>query len=473
MIGFNTDNGSVHFIQKDKVYELCDVNNRVLLTYTYDEEGGKIERKVDFTESDSELLDKLHPLLKPILDSNRVGLEYDAADDTSDAEIEDDPFNPEDISIDTKGVAMDTLLRRLEQGTILLNPDFQRQEVWDDERKSQLIESLILKIPIPMFYVSCDEKGVWTVVDGLQRLSTIRDFVLGKKYLEDPTLHRTDKGNGMILKKLEFWKDLNGLCFNKLPQHLYNRISETEFKFTIINPGTPEDVKRNVFKRLNTGGMPLSSQEIRNALYTGKSTTLLNQLSSLTVFKEATCNSIRSERMEDKELILRFVAFTVRSYTMYTKTFNIDTWLSDTMIILNALPNLDTKEFLKTIKSGSIVKEQINSFTDEEIRIRFELAMTRSKVIFGEHAFRKSYAGKRRSPINKSLFETWSVILGNLTNTEFATLKNNKRDFLKAYKPLMDDWDFIIEISRDSMKHTAVKSRFEKLGSLVKQFTIE
>lgn len=99
-------------------------------------------------------------------------------------------------------------MRRLQQGTITLNPDFQRQEVWDQKRKSQLIESLLLKIPIPMFYVSSDEKSNWTVVDGLQRISTLRDFVLGKEYLKDPSKNLNKKGSGFKLQGLEFGRIL-------------------------------------------------------------------------------------------------------------------------------------------------------------------------------------------------------------------------------------------------------------------------
>lgn len=95
-------------------------------------------------------------------------------------------------------------MRRLQQGTITLNPDFQRKEVWNRERKSQLIESLLLKIPIPMFYVSSDEKSNWTVVDGLQRISTLRDFVLGKSYLEDTQKNIDKKAMGSNCKGLNF-----------------------------------------------------------------------------------------------------------------------------------------------------------------------------------------------------------------------------------------------------------------------------
>jgi uncharacterized protein with ParB-like and HNH nuclease domain len=395
---------------------------------------------------------------------SEVGIE-----DDTEIDILDDPFNPEEISIDSRVISMDNCLRRLVQNTIILNPDFQRKEVWTNDKKSQLIESLMLKIPLPMFYVSADEKNNYTVVDGLQRLSTIRSFILGDKYLEtqDPSL----RGNGFKLQDLEFWGIYNGRNFNELPPNIQNRILETEFSFTIINPGTPEEVRRNIFKRINTGGLPLSSHEIRNALYIGKSTKLLTKLANLPCFKTATADSIKSIRMEDKELILRFLAFLVRDYSTYKRTVNVDSFLSDTMIIINSMPNFDNREFKKLIARTNIPLEDIRIKNIDKIVDYFEKAMTRSYQLFGSHTFRKSYGNYQRTPINKALFETWGVLLAMLSEDEFKQLLAQKEAFLAAYTPFLHDNAFNLIISRDSMKHPSVKYRFEKLNQIIQQFT--
>ncbi|HEX8270228.1 MAG TPA: DUF262 domain-containing protein [Flavobacterium sp.] len=378
------------------------------------------------------------------------------------------PFDPEKISIDTKPVMMETLLRRLEQGTIFLNPDFQRNEVWTIDKKCRLIESLMLKIPLPMFYVSADEKANYYVVDGLQRLSTIRSFVLGDNYLA--TGNENLKGNGFKLEKLEFWGDMyNNLTFGTLPINIRNRILETGFTFTIINPGTPEEVKRNIFKRINTGGEPLTAQEIRHALYIGKSTTFIQQLSKNNDFLSTTEHSVKSNRMMDRELILRCLAFNVRSYTAYPRNNDMDSFLSDTMRIINVLPDLDSKDAKKVFREN-IYRESVLVKDISILENRFTESMRRAKKLFGEHAFRKSYPGKRRTPINKALFETWGTLLGTLSDKQFEKLMENQDNFILQHSYLLEDLNFNYSISRDSLKITSVKDRHEKLSNLLNRF---
>ncbi len=407
-------------------------------------------------------------LEKKLTDEELKGIEDEAAAADDDDETKQ-PFDPSSIKIEKRVVTMDAIIRRLEQNSIKLNPGFQRKEVWDDTRKCQLIESLLLRIPIPMFYVSADTNDHWTVVDGLQRLSTVRDFVLGQKYLA--SRRAEDKGHGFKLFGLEFCGTLlNHHDMAGLPTLYSNRIMETEFTFTIINPGTPEDVKRNIFKRINTGGIQLSPQEIRNALYGGECSKLLSDLADMRCFKDATGWSVKSLRMEDKELVLRFVAFLLRDFTKYGKSVNVDTWLGDTMMIYNAMPGLDNRDMKKLVREGNVVVGDVQLMTGDAIKAAFEKAMVRGSQLFGIHAFRKSLPGNRRSPINKSLFETWGVLLSRLTEQEFANVLRNKQALLTEYEGNLYDNDFIIAISRDSMSKWSVGYRYRIVSELINAY---
>lgn len=356
-----------------------------------------------------------------------VGVEVDDADDLI------EPFDPDLISIEQRVVPMDTLIRRLKQGSVRLNPNFQRKEVWDNGRRSRLIESIILRIPLPMFYVSADTDGRWDVVDGLQRLSTIRNFILGDEQKQK-----------LRLEQLEFLGDrLNGKTFDDIDidgpayQRMINTIMETEMRFTVINPGTPEEVKRNVFKRLNTGGLPLTAQEIRHSLYQGQATDLLAILAESKSFKEATDNSINDSRMAARELVLYFLAFAVFPHSAYKG--NMDTWLSNAMRVINLMPNLEEPKLVRIFGSSENIPE-IKVNTIEELCARFELAMIRGVALFGKHAFRKSLPvnDNRRTPINKALFETWGNILAELSQEDFNILLTNKNLLVASYYILLN-----------------------------------
>ena len=378
---------------------------------------------------------------------------------------EQDPFNPKDISIDAKIVSMDAIIRRLEQKTIRLAPDFQRNEIWNDERKSQLIESLLLKIPLPMFYVAADTNGSWDVVDGLQRLTTIKEFILGSEYIK--TKNDKFRGNGFKLNKLEFWTEYEKKTFNDLPENLKNRILETEFKFTVINPGTPKEVKFNIFKRINTGGMPLTQQEIRHALYQGKATKLLKKLVEIDIFKEATCNSIDDSRMGGRELILRFIAFSIFRYEDYPRSNNMNDFLNNIMILIN-------KSFDKASVADIFPENKVKLLADniKTLETRFKSAMYRAKNLFQKHAFRGSLSrGDRRSPINKTLFETWGNILADLDEKSFKTLRKNKKQLISEHQKLWRNPKFLNNVARYAWKHSAVQHRYKALNELVDKFS--
>lgn len=362
--------------------------------------------------------------------------------------INNEPFDPASISLSSKVVALDTVLRRIKNRTIVLSPDFQRNQVWDIERKSLLIESMMLRIPLPMFYVSEDKEGIWEVVDGLQRLSTIKDFILG----ED------GDGKGFKLQKLEFWGDLfDGKDFftieqkSKMPR-IINNIMEAELSFTIINPDTPENVKRNIFKRINTGGMRLSSQEIRHALYQGTATKILKDLVSTDSYKRILGKTVKDDRMAGRELVLRYLAFHLRGYKSYRG--DMDGFLSDTMRLLNG--------------DMGIAAERI--YTESKILSDFEMALIRSHEIFGDHAFRRSYGRLRKTPINKSLFDTLMYCFTRTSEQTYSRIKNKKSKFAGEFQEILSENDFSDYIGRYGSDPLGVKNRYVKIITLFKEY---
>jgi uncharacterized protein with ParB-like and HNH nuclease domain len=386
-------------------------------------------------------------------DGSKTGVEFE------EEELFDTPFNPDSISIESRVVTMDALIRRFRQGSINLAPNFQRKMVWDDKRRSRLIESMMLKIPLPMFYVAATSQGTWDVVDGLQRLSAIRDFILGDK----------DK-KILTLSNLEFWGErFNGKTFKEIDEQgeyarIVNSIMETELRFTLINPGTPEEVKRNVFRRINTGGMPLTPQEIRHALYQGKSTKLLARFANASSFKNAIGSPLGDSRMAAQEIILRFLAFSLRDYKTYE--VSMDTFLSNTMQIINNTPNLSDED-LKKIFQGRKIPE-IYEFDIKGLQTRFNTAMTRNKALFGKHAFRKSCgSGGSRSPVHKALFESFGNVLVDLEQEDFEFLLEHKETLHNLCYELMNNDGFIADIGRGSTSVKGVKGRYMKITKMI------
>ncbi len=393
---------------------------------------------------------------------NPVGIEFEDEDESTLME----PFDPEKISIEQRVVAMETVIRRLKQGLINLSPAYQRNEVWDDTRRSRLIESLMLKIPLPMFYIAASDNGSWDVVDGLQRLSTIKKFIIEKSQ------------NRLVLKNLEFLGDkfdkhdytaLEGQA--DYPKYL-NNLLETELRFTVINPSTPEAVKRNIFKRINTGGMPLTLQEIRNALYQGKSTELLFELANSPEFLNTIKTKVNDTRMAARELTLRFIAFNLFSYNVYP-SFTLDTWLTSSMQAINLMPlSNDSDINLKKIeeKIGSTLTQSIKVYNVEQLRQNFTLAMQRAEIIFGKYAFRKIGTNSSKiAPINRYLFESWSNILVDLSEDDFNKLLDEKELFEENLNKLNTNFSYVNSIGKYASQGKYVLYRYKILSYLIRE----
>ncbi|MGY3603256.1 MULTISPECIES: DUF262 domain-containing protein [unclassified Bradyrhizobium] len=349
----------------------------------------------------------------------------------------DKPFDPDKIKVTTEKKTIDLLVRRIDHKEIDLAPEFQRRaRVWHPRRKSQLIESLLLRIPLPVFYVAANQRDDWSVVDGLQRLTTIYDFMKDE----------------FVLSGLEYLGALEGLTFSELDRAMQRRIEETELVINVIQPGTPEEVMINIFKRINTGGVPLNGQEIRNALNKGPAREFLRTLVETNEFQSATDHRVRDERMDAQEMVLRFLAFTIVPWKDY-RINDLDAFLNETMRKLN----------------------EMSSGERRKLETEFKRAMEAASDIFGNNAFRKPrILGDGRNPVSKPLFESWSVNLAALNDDLLSRLISRKKSLVDRFHALVrDDPEFVISISYSTGVPKRVEKRFGTIHDLVRGELLE
>lgn len=326
------------------------------------------------------------------------------------------PFDPVSVDIADRKLTIGSLLERLKHGELTLTPDFQRRaNLWDTPRKSRLIESVLLRIPLPSFYFSEDSEGNFEVVDGLQRLCAIFHFV-DFSALNAAT---QSKLNPLRLEGLQYLIEKEGSTFAELERPFQRRINELEINVNVIRASTPKPVMFNVFARLNQGGLPLSAQEIRNAIFPGQWRSEIRSLAQSQTFLDATGEKIPTDRQQDMEMILRFIALWALQPTFMRPADQVlDKFLNDTVEI--RLPDWTMSDW-KLARSA------------------FERGIIAAVRVFGRHAFRKSHHNLQRSPINKGLFEAQTICLASLSDKEIDILAENSEVVSAKFGQQMDE----------------------------------
>lgn len=344
------------------------------------------------------------------------------------------PFNPNEIDVDISTVNLGSLIDQLENDEIDLQPDFQRvTDVWDNVKKSRLIESILLGLPLPSFYFSEDPVSQkLSIIDGLQRICAIRDFVL-------------EKENPLKLEGLQFLKNFDGFTFSQLARPEVKRIKSLKITMNTVRKGTPLDVKYIIFQRVNTAGVPLTPQEMRHALNQGPAAIFIKELADMESFKKATNYSVESKRMQDRDFVNRFIAFFI-GYQDYMG--DLDMFLNDKMGELN----------------------KMTSEQRDDIRVSFDKAMKCCYEIFKKDTFRKRYKQEdRRKPISKSVYDTLSVNIAWLSDEEQLMLLKNAEAFKTGMIRLFNDERFNFSISTGTGQKYNVDLRFTMVKSLIKE----
>ena len=343
------------------------------------------------------------------------------------------PFNPYLIKIKRDPFTLGQLIDKIRYKEVNFDTAFQRQrDLWDAEKQSRLIESVLLNLPLPAFYFDETDSvnQLWNVIDGLQRCSAFDNYIVKET---------------LTLQNLEFLHDYE-VPYAKLPRELRRRIEQTPLTVFVVEKGTPDEVKFNIFKRINTGGLILTPQEIRHAMNQGIPAQYVQELAEMESFKKATCYKIKSDRMEDRDFVTRYISFYLLGYKNYQ-------------------PDLDgfMTKGMAAIKDCTIVQR-------DTMKAAFDKAMGFAYAIFDNDAFRKredKYAYRR--PINKPLFEVISVLFAQMNKDLLSLLKERKETFKEKFISLNQDRGFQYAISSGTGQKASVTKRFEEMDRIIQE----
>lgn len=326
------------------------------------------------------------------------------------------------------------VVRRMEKGHFILDPDFQRAFVWDETKQSKLIESTLMRIPLPVFYLAENEEGKVIVVDGLQRLSTLRRFLQ-----DDLVLRGLGIDSGEPNERRES-QQLNGMRFRDLPPKLQNRIEDTQLILYLIDAKVPERARLDIFDRVNSG-VPLSRQQMRNSLYVGHSTRWLKGQAQSADFLQTTGGSLNSNTMRDREAINRFCSFLLFGVEGYRQSrSDMDAFLA------RALKSINT---------------QSETWIADRLTAPFERSMRNNYQIFQRHAFRKhTDPNASRNVINIALFDVYSVLM---TRYSEAFVAQHAEEFHRRFYDLLAKPDFQVSITYATNGLRRVEERFQAI----------
>lgn len=388
----------------------------------------KLTNRSDFEESDSIVEERLLGLSEDWMAEQEQGFESEAKTNG-----ETKPgYGPDDIFVENKPFSLKQINDLIDDEDIELSPDFQRNFIWDNTRQSRLIESIFLGLPLPSIYLSQYKDGRLTIVDGLQRIMTIRRFLENK----------------LRLNNLEYITECNGKTYDQLknvfsPLRL-RRFGQTQIMCFVIDYRSPNKLKFDLFRRLNTGGKPLNNQEIRNCLSRPMLRKTLKDMVETEAFKKATDGSVKDSRMEAQEAALRFICF-YENYDAETHTFplyngNMDDALDAAVETLNE-------------------RQDLSSFIQ-----LYEQTMKDAYSLFREQTFRKVFTEQnRRSPVNKLMMLTVSIILAKYSSHYRYKIDSGRTLIDELAIMLKKDEDLFNALTWSTNSKWNIESVFRKL----------
>jgi hypothetical protein len=351
----------------------------------------------------------------------------EADDETLQESILSVPPEQRRLHTETYDFSISTILQYLNDGRMAV-PEFQRRYVWSDSQASRLVESLIIQCPIPVIYLNQEKDERLSVIDGNQRLTSLRRFV----------------GDGFPLKGLTAYPELEGNRFSDLDARFQRHITNRTLRCIVIAKDTHPQVKFDVFERLNSGSVKLTAQELRHGLFFGALMKHLERLNKNKEWKKLTGGGAGEHRMRGEELIVRFLAM----------HYDLEHYRKPLADFLNG--------FAERNRSAS--RETLAEMTD-----LFERTVESVAQIYGPLAFRVYDKDQRAvSPFNSALFDAEMISISRLGGITGPVADKKRAAYLKALGVLFQEEAFIKSITRATSNTANVKYRIDAVEALVK-----
>jgi hypothetical protein len=334
------------------------------------------------------------------------------------------------LVIQQSDFSLSAINEMVENNSIDVAPHYQRRDRWKPEKQSALIESFLINVPVPPIYLSEDEYGSYSVIDGKQRITAIRDFLSGNLKLRD----------------MKEFPELSGSLFDDLPKQLKSVLMVRPFirVITLLKQSDPE-LKYEVFLRLNTGGERLKQQEIRNVAYSGKLNDLLIELSESEFLRRklkiTSAKSTAYRNMDDVEHVLRYLTLLERWKDMSRKlTTEMDVFMAKNR-------NCETAKYRKS----------------------FSTALENCEDIWGEKAFQKPVGDGWREQLISPLYDAQMVAISTLSAAKINSLKGKRQTVIRATRRLFEnDEEFVKSITQSTNNASSIQKRVNGIISMLK-----
>ena len=329
-------------------------------------------------------------------------IEYEDVEKQNDIEI---PHEIRNLTTQAYDKSVSDIVRMISDKDLVLDPDYQRNYVWDNKKASKLIESVILNVPIPVIYVSEEKDSSWSVIDGLQRLNSLKRFFDGK----------------FKLTGLEILYELNKCDYKSLPSKALRMLKNGLLRIVMVTADSNDDIKYDIFMRLNTGAVQLNEQELRNCLFRGKMNSFIQEQAKNSQWLAMLGLKEPHKRMADRELLLRFLALCVN-------------WDRGNKMVKDYKGNM--KSFL-----NSFMKKYQNDVGNlNYFGILCDETIEKVYAVYGADAFRRLNEDGTVTPINRAIMD--ALMISAVPHTVESLIDKQKAIKERLFDELNDNTDF-------------------------------